>query len=294
MKRFPTDAACAEHLAQRRWPEGFRCPACPSEKGWQLDAKPWTWECATCHRQTSVTAGTIMHRTHLPLRTWFIASHLVATHSNGISALQLQTQAGIGSYKTAWFLLHRLRKAMVDPDRSALAGVIEIDETSIPYRTQEEPVAGGQGRSPIGKLIVAGAIEVYEDGSPGRIRLSVIPNFQRETLHGFVTKATAPGSGIFTDGNASYEGVPDRKHVSQVIGAMPAHVFMPWIHRVFSNLKRWGLGTFHGFRRRYLQAYLDEFCFRWNRRKWRSVSFESLLGIGVRVGPMPLKALTAA
>jgi len=291
MRRFPDDAACADHLARKRWPKGFRCPVCPSEKGWKLDAKPWTWECAACHRQTSVTSGTIMHRTHLPLRTWFLASHLVATHSNGISALQLQTQAGIGSYKTAWFLLHRLRKSMVAPDRDALAGVIEVDESSIPFRTQHEPVAGGQGRSPIGKLAIAGAVEVYDDGSPGRIRLSTIPDFKRPTLHGFVQRVSLPGSMISTDGNSGYDGVPDRLHHAQVIGKMPAHVFMPWIHRVFSNLKRWGLGTFHGFRKHYLQAYLDEFAFRWNRRKWRGASFETLLGIGVRIGPMPLKVL---
>jgi transposase-like protein len=293
MRRFPDENACADYLARHRWPEGFRCPRCPSEKGWKLDAKPWTWECAGCHRQTSVTSGTIMHRTHLPLRTWFLAAHLVATHSNGISALQLQAQVGVGSYKSAWFLLHRLRKAMVNPEREGLAGVIEIDETSIPYRTKDQPVAGGHGRSPIGKLVVAGAVEVYDDGTPGRIRLRVIPNFKQVTLHGFVEGSTLPGSVISTDGNPSYNGVPDRKHYVKVIGDLPAHVFMPWIHRVFSNLKRWGLGTYHGFRARYLQAYLDEFTFRWNRRKWRAASFETILGIGMRVGPMPLKALTS-
>lgn len=292
MRRFQDDAACADYLAKKRWPEGFRCPSCPSEKGWKLDAKPWTWECASCHKQTSVTAGTIMHRTHLPLRTWFLAARLVATHSNGISALQLQAQTGIGSYKSAWFLLHRLRKSMVAPDRSGLADVVEVDETSIPYRTKDEPRGGGQGRSPIGKLVIVGGVEIYDDGTPGRLRLQVIGDFTKETLHDFVEKVTVPGSLISTDGNPSYNGMPDRKHHAKVIGVMPAHVFMPWIHRVFSNLKRWAMGTYHGFRRQYLQAYLDEFCFRWNRRKWRGVSFDKLIGIGVQVGPMPLRVLT--
>lgn len=291
MRRFPNDVACADYLAEKRWPKGFTCPHCPSEKGWKLEAKPATWECASCHKQTSVTAGTIMHRTHLPLRTWFLAAHLVATHSNGISALQLQNQAGIGSYKSAWFLLHRLRKAMIAPERSGLAGVIEIDETSIPYHTQAEPVGGGQRRSPKGKMVVAGAVEVYEDGSPGRVRLSVIRDFTRETLHGFVKSHTVPGSLISTDGNSSYNGVPDRQHYAKVIGNMPAHVFMPWIHRVFANLKRWGLGVYHGFRKKYLQAYLEEFTFRWNRRKRRVFSFDQLLGIGIGVGPVSLKRL---
>lgn len=232
-----------------------------------------------------------MHRTHLPLRTWFLAAHLVATHSNGISALQLQTQAGIGSYKSAWFLLHRLRKSMVNEGRSPLAGLVEVDETSIIYRTKDEPATGGQGRSLVGKLIVLGAVEVTDDGSPGRIRLSYAQDFLRTSLHSFVAAATATGSTISTDGYAAYDGVPDRKHLSEVIKGRPAHLYLPWIHRVFSNLKRWGLGVYHGFRKRYIQAYLDEFTFRWNRRKFRAVSFERLLGIGMQVGPMPLRVL---
>ena len=109
----------------------LRLPGCGSKRAWRLEAKPWTWECADCGRQTSATAGTIMHGTHLPLRTWFIAAHLVATHSNGISALQLQAKLEIGSYKAAWLLLHKLRRAMVDPERDPLEGMVEIDETSI-------------------------------------------------------------------------------------------------------------------------------------------------------------------
>ena len=281
-RRFPDERACADHLISARWPDGFRCAKCSSEKGWRLEHRLATFECATCYVQTSATAGTIMHGTHLPLRTWFLAAHMVATHSNGVSAYQIKDQLGIGSYKSAWFLLHRLRKAMVSPDREALAGIIEIDETSIPFRTKDEPVAGGQGRSPIGKLVVAGAVEVYADGTPGRIRLSAIPDFTRKTLHGFVERATKPGSALATDGNPSYNGAPERLHYPTVVKDMPAPVFLPWIHRVFSNLKRWGLGVYHGFRRPYLQAYLDEFAFRWNRRKRRAVSVDKLLGIGMR------------
>ena len=110
---FPDDAACAEYLVDKRWPEGFSCPACGGQKAWALDRKRPTWECAGCRRQTSVTAGTIMHRSHLPLKTWFLAAHIVATHSNGISALQLQGQLGIGSYKTAWLLLQKLQRGQL-------------------------------------------------------------------------------------------------------------------------------------------------------------------------------------
>ena len=162
-----------------------------------------------------------MHRTHLPLRTWFLAAHLLATHSNGISALQLQAQAGIGSYQGAWYLLHRLRKAMVDPERSGLAGVVEVDETTIVFRTKDEPVAGGQGRSLIGKIVVAGAVELHEGKAAGRVRLQMIADYTAKTLHGFVERATVPGSVIATDGNPSYGGVPEREHRPKIIGKMP-------------------------------------------------------------------------
>jgi hypothetical protein len=189
-----------------------------------------------------VTAGTIMHGTHLPLRTWFIAAHLVATHSNGISALQLQGKLGIGSYKAAWLLLHKLRKSMVDPDRDPLAGMVEVDETSIAYRTKDDPVAGGQGRGHDGKILIVGAVESIEGGKAGRIRLSLIGDYCGKTLKDFIAANTALGSTILTDGFSSYPGMNERHHTPKVVGTMAAHVLLPWIHRVFSNLKRLGLG----------------------------------------------------
>jgi hypothetical protein len=291
MALFPDDTACADYLISKRWPEGFHCPHCGGVKGWKLEAKPWTFECSACHKQTSATAGTVMHGTHLPLRTWFIATHLIATHSNGISALQLQAKLGIGSYKSAWFLLHRLRKAMVDPDRSVLEGIVEIDETFFPFHTNDEPISVGPGRSRVGKMIVIGAVELHEGRIPGRIRLDAISDTKRTTLHAFVESNTAIGSNVSTDGNPSYREMSDRKHKEIVIGPLAAHAFMPWIHRVFSNLKRWGMGVYHGFRHKYLQAYLDEFVFRWNRRRSYSTAFDTLLGIGTRLKPMPLKQL---
>ena len=158
--RFPDEASCARHLAARRWPDGFVCPACGHDRGWELKRRRASWECAACGKETSVTAGTIMHRSHLPLKTWFMAVHIVTSHSNGISALQLQAQLGLGSYKSAWLLLHKLRRAMVDPDRSLLEDLIEIDEATLPFRTAKDPATGGQGRSPQGKMRIAGAVEL--------------------------------------------------------------------------------------------------------------------------------------
>lgn len=145
--QFPDEAACARWLFTKRWPEGFRCPGCGHAKGWELDRGLLLVECARCHRQTSVTAGTVLHRSHLSLKLWFLAAWLVATHKNDISARQLWLQLGLGSYKTAWLLLRKLRRAMVDPGREPLAGLVEVDETSLPFRTKDAPVAAKPGRS---------------------------------------------------------------------------------------------------------------------------------------------------
>src|SRR4051794_8955191 len=144
--RFPDEAACARRLFERRWPQGFRCPGCRHDKGWELGRGMLLVECARCHRQTSVTTGTVLHRSHLPLKLWLLAEWLVGTHKNGSSARQLELQLGLGSYKPAWLLLRKLRGAMVDPGREPLAGLVEVDETSLPFRAKGEPVAAGPSR----------------------------------------------------------------------------------------------------------------------------------------------------
>ena len=228
--QFPDEAACAAWLAAARWPQGFRCPGCGHGHAWELAAKAWTRECAKCRRQTSVKAGTAMHGSKLPLTVWFWAAYLMATHSNGISARQLWRQLGLGSCKSAWLLCAKLRRAMVNPARALLSGLVEIDETQIPYRTKDDPVAGG--RDPAGKM--------------------------------------------------------------QVIGNMAAHIVLPWVHRVFSNPKTWALGVYHGPRRHHLQSYLDEFVFRFNRRRTPHAAFRTLLGIGVAIKPATYNMLIAA
>ena len=148
--RFASEGACATYLFERRWPQGFVCPGCGDGRAWLLRTKAFTYECATCGRQTSVTAGTIMHASKLPLTTWFWAAFLMATHSNGISALQLQSQLGLGSYRTAWMVCAKLRRAMVDPEREPLCGLVEADETIIPFRTKDDPIVVPAGRSGVG------------------------------------------------------------------------------------------------------------------------------------------------
>src|SRR5689334_23678937 len=191
--RFPDDEACARWLFGKRWPDGFRCPGCGHGKGWELGRGTLLVGCARCRRQTSVTAGTVLHRSHLPLRTWFLAAWLVATHRNGMSARQLWLQLGLGSYETAWLLLRKLRRAMVDPEREPLAGVVEVDETSLPFRVDDEPARPGRAHE--GKLLLAGAVEIKGEG-PGRIRLAVIDAYSVVALGAFVTAAVAIGSTV--------------------------------------------------------------------------------------------------
>ena len=155
--KFPDDAACARWLLEKRWPEGFRCPACGHDKGWELGRERLTVQCAACERQVSVTAGTVLHGSHLGLRTWFLAAWLMATHANGISARQLWKQLGLGSYKSAWLLARKLRRAMVDPEREPLAGLVEVDETSLPFR------AGASRSGPAGRTTASSS-------SPARSR----------------------------------------------------------------------------------------------------------------------------
>src|SRR3954463_6825936 len=200
--RFPDDAACARWLLEKRWPEGFRCPACGHDKGWELGRERLTVQCASCERQVSVTAGTVLHRSHLGLRTWFLAAWLVATHANGISARQLWRQLGLGSYKSALLLGRKLRRAMVDPEREPLAGLVEVDETGLPFRAKGEPAR--PGRSHDGKLLVAGAVEIRGEG-PGRVRLVAIDDYSAATLTTFVAGNVASGSTVVSDGWAGYK-----------------------------------------------------------------------------------------
>src|SRR3954454_1176316 len=262
--RFPDEAACARWLLEKRWPDGFRCPACGHGEAWELGRERLTLQCAACERQVSVTAGTVLHGSHLGLRTWVLAAWLMATHKNGISARQLWLQLGLGSYKTACLLVRKLRRAMVDPEREPLAGLVEVDETSIPFRGKEEPVRPGRAHE--GKLLIAGAVEIKGKG-PGRVRLAVIEDYSATTLDAFVAGNVVAGSTVVSDGWSGYATLTDVKHEPKVVGDTPAHLVLPWVHRVFANAKRWGLGVYHGLRRQHLQAYLDEFVFRFNRRR---------------------------
>src|SRR6266540_5226513 len=186
-ERFATEAACLDYLAASRWPEGFACPACGGRRSWVLERRH-LWECAECRVQTSVTAGTVMHGTRTALRVWFWAAYLVATHHPGISAKQLQRQLGLSRYETAWLILHKLRRAMVAPEREPLKGEVEIDEFFL--GGEEQALRGGRQRG--AKALCGIAIEVRGRGS-GRLRLQVLADAAKPALTAFVQATTAPG-----------------------------------------------------------------------------------------------------
>src|SRR5215210_811593 len=289
-RRFPVETACAEWLLERRWEHGFSCPGCGHGDYWRLGRKVLTLQCRACRRETSVTAGTIMHRSHLPLRVWFTAAWLAATHKNGMSARQLWRQLGLGSYKSAWLLLQKLRAAMVAPDRSPLSGLVEVDETSLPLRAKDAPAARKPGRSHDGKLLIAGAVEIVGEG-PGRIRLAAIDDYSAAALGGFVAATIADGSTVVSDGWSGYRHLKDVKHDPRIVGDAPAHAVLPWVHRVFANAKRWAMGVYHGLREEHLQRYLDEFVFRFNRRRTPQAAFARLLGLAAGLRPVTYQML---
>ena len=293
---FSDEASCAAFMFERRWPDGFVCPACGASRFAALKSRPRLFECLDCGRQTSITAGTAMHRSKLPLTTWFWAAHLMTTHSNGMSALQLQDQLGV-TYKTAWLLTQKLRRSMVDPDREPLEGVVEVDQTEIPFREGDTFLERGNA----GKMLVIGAVEVVErdtnkakprrkhakylDTRSGRIRLAMIADNSAASIKAFVHANVKPGTTLITDGHKSFPGLKGYRHDPRVVGKMAAHIVLPWIHRAFSLMKRWGAGTYHGLRRKHVDTYLNEFVFRYNRRFYRHVSFETLLGLAADKEP---------
>jgi hypothetical protein len=176
------------------------------------------------------TAGTIMHHSKLPLSTLFWAAYLMATHSNGISALQLQRQLGLGSYRSAWLLCGKPRHSTVALRRTALAALVEIDETEIPCRSKNDPVTGGGGRSHQRKMLIVGAVEVQDGGAgPGRIRLNKVSDYSADSLHPFIAVNLAPGATAKTDGWSAYRGAPSVKHDPHIVGKMAAHIVLPWV-----------------------------------------------------------------
>ena len=291
---FPDEAACAAYLERARWSDGFICLRCGTiGEPYRYSARPGVLCCRACRRETRLTAGTVMERTHTPLSVWFWAAYLVASQTPGISAVQLQRQLGLSRYETAFQILHKLRAGMVRPDQDQIGGKpdehVEADETWIGGRTR------GEGRGVHHKSLVAAAVEVRQrkPGTKlnprrsgryaGRVRLAVVPDRSARALGGFVKTVAVPGARIITDDWSGYAGLTKHgfNHVAIAERGDPqvAEEFMPIVHLVFSNLKTWLRGIHHGVSPQHLQTYLNEFTFRFNRRFYPFNAFRSLLGI---------------
>jgi len=288
-ERFATEEACREYLFASRWPEGFVCRACGGTEAGRMHRARLVWQCRSCGQQTSVTAGTVMHATRTPLRTWFWAAYLVATHHPGISAKQLQRQLALSRYETAWLILHKLRRAMVAPERTLLRSEVEIDECFIGGL---EPGLRG-GRQHGRKVLVGVAIEVRGRGS-GRLRLAVLADASGDSLGALATQTTQPGAIVHTDGLAGYRRLRDGfdHRPRPATSAQPGEQLLPRAHRAISNLKAWLHGTHRGVGDEHLAVYLDEYVFRHNRRGTPMAAFQTLLGLGTLHEPTTYDQIT--
>ena len=290
---FSDDAACLDYLDWLRWPEGFCCPACSATVGWKM-ARP-AWRCGDCRQQVSLTAGTIFQDTRTPLTVWFSAAWHLTTQKNGISALGLKRVLGLSSYQTAWAMLHRYRTAMVRPGRERLSGDVEVDESLF---GGVKP--GKRGRGAAGKVLVAIAVEKRSPKGYGRARMQLIPDATSVTLREFLLANVEPGAVVITDGLGCYPVAcgEDYSHKPFNVRAsgLPAHMPLSGVHRVASLAKRWLLGTHQGaVEADHLQAYLNEFCFRFNRRnsRARGLLFYRLMQLSAGAPPVIYRQLVA-
>ena len=265
--RFAKEESCRAYLVSLRWPDGFRCPRCQGRKA--VMVRDTLFQCCGCRRQVSATAGTIFQDTRKPLVMWFRAMWYVTSQKNGASALGLQRVLGLSSYETAWTWLHKLRRAMVRPDRDQLSGWVELDETLVGGLEE-----GASGRQTARKAWVVIAAQADGPGI-GRIRMRMIKDCSAANLHLFVEDSIEPGSVIHTDGWQGYAGLEKKGYQREITTLRnrrkDASKLLPRVHRVVSLLKRWLLGTHQGgVAYYYLPYYLDEFTFRFNRRKSKS------------------------
>ena len=274
---FSSEQACRDYLCRLRWPDGFTCPRCGSAKAWHVGSV--LFECSVCHYQLSVTAGTIFHDTHKPLTVWFRAIWWVTGQKNGASALGLKRILGLGSYRTAWAWLHKLRRAMVRPGRDRLSGIVEVDETYVGGKK-----SGKRGRGAAGKVLVGIAVQDKTEEGIGRIRLGILADASAESLTPFVQERVDVGSTIRTDEWIGYNRLESVGYHRKLAGSSELKL----VHVVASLVKRWLLGTHQGaVSPEHLAYYLDEYTFRFNRRKstHRGKLFMRLLENAVQVEP---------
>lgn len=290
---FDEDWKCLDYLDWLRWPDGFKCPHCGADHGWREPDR--RWRCGGCDRHVSATAGTIFHGTRTPLTVWFAAAWLLVNSKFGVSATHLQQEMELGSIQTAWAMLHRYRTVMIRPGRDRLHGDVEVDESFL-----GGPEPGVPGRGALGKVLFAGAVEREERGF-GRARLGVIPDASADSLAAFLDANVEPGSCVITDGWSAYPAATRNRYThkgtSVAASGRQAHEVLPAVHRVFSLVKRWLMGTLQGsVSPEHVQAYFDEWVFRFNRRHSRSrgLLFYTLMRQAVAGEPVTYRNLRRA
>lgn len=281
---FATDEACLAYLRRKKWPEGFRCPQCGHDQAHTIRTRHLE-QCAKCRHQSSITAGTIFHKTRKSLALWFRAVFEFVSRKHGCNAMDLQRLLGLHR-QTAWTWLHKIRECMDPEGHRLLSGHVEADET---YVGGSEPGVFGRDRG-AKKMLIAGAVEVVEKKACGRARLALVEAASQEQLQGFVSNTVAEGSEVHTDGLVSYEGLEHAyDHDAEIIGdPKTASEKFPHIHRVFSLFKRLVLCTYMGsISKKYAHAYCNEFTFRFNRRnaKCRTLLVQRVLEAAVSRGP---------
>jgi transposase-like protein len=292
---FVSEEACLRYLEGLRWPAGFVCPSCGAA-GEPYRSSRARLMCRSCSHQSTVTAGTIFDKTRTPLRVWLTGAWYLTNQKHGVSALGLQRVLGLGSYETAWTMLHRFRRAMVRPDRERLKGLVEVDETYLSISDRGAPLPEDQRKrrkNRTHQVLVVLAVELTEPRGLGRIRVRRIADDSAAQVVPFVQTNVEPGAKVKTDGSAAYRELKDLGYDHQRIAMLgsetPAHASMAGVHRVAALIKRWILGTHHGsVQPAHLDAYFDEFVFRFNRRTSasRGVLFYRLLQQAVATDPV--------
>jgi len=263
-ERFDSEEACKAYLFEERWPNGFQCTSCGHNHAHYLPSRK-LYQCSGCHKQHSVTSDTLFHSTKLPLKKWFWAIYWISTDKGGISALRLMKLIGV-SWPTARNMLKKLREAMGHRDSLyRLSGMIELDDAFVGGKRKGKRGRGAEGKTPI---IVACE---SQEARAGFLAIQVADHIDNKTVDSFSKHKLNAEQVIFTDAFRGLTSLSETQvHVPKATPADEVDGWLPWVHIVISNLKRFILGTFHGVQGKYLQEYINEFCYRFNRRFWEA------------------------
>jgi transposase-like protein len=288
-QRFSTEEACEQQLFLMKWPKGYCCEKCGcGHYGTTKTRRLPLYQCKRCGYQATVTVNTVLEKTHIPLAKWFIAIYAMATDKRGYSATQCSKDIEV-SYPTAWLMLHKIREAMEKRDESySLAGIVEIDEAYF-----GGPGEGGKRGRGTDKTKVLISLSLDGDNRPKFAKMEVIPNIKGTTIEGFAERNIVPGSRVSSDAFRSYNILSKNyQHTSKKYEATKGSKYLKWLHVLLSNAKAYIQGTYHGLDEKHLQRYLNEFCYRFNRRNFEGQGFYRLLASCINCNTITLNELT--